>query len=247
MRNALLIASSVLAASQVMAEPIKGDAELGLVVTSGNSSTQNINSKLKLTTATEQWAHEAKFGALGSSNEDQPTGEDNTTAEKYFANYKADRKIDDHSYLYGIATWEDDRFSGFEYQATTGVGYGRKLIVEEDKTLAIEIGPGYRYNAIDTTAAIAEEDEDEATLRIGEKYDWRFSENAELNQYLTIEGGEDNTISRFGLGLKSQLNGALSLRVGIDVKHTKNPAKDATGKEFDDTDTESYATIGYTF
>ncbi|MBT8140092.1 MAG: DUF481 domain-containing protein [Gammaproteobacteria bacterium] len=241
------IASLALASTAVIAEPIKGEAELGIVATSGNTTTENINAKLKLTTDTPNWAHEANLGALGSSNEDADTGVDQTTAEKYFANYKADRKLDDRSYLYGLTTWEDDRFSGFEYQATTGVGYGYKAIAEEDKTLSFEIGPGYRYNAIDTTQAIAEEDEDEATLRLGERYDWKFSETAELNQYLTVEGGEENTISRFGLALKSALSGALALRVGIDVKHTENPAKDATGKEFDDIDTETYATVGYSF
>jgi putative salt-induced outer membrane protein YdiY len=237
----------VLAAVHVQAEPIKGEAELGLVVTTGNSSTENYNGKLKLTTENEQWSHEVNLGALGSASEDQDTGEDQTTAEKYFANYKADRKLDDRTYLYGLTTWENDRFSGFEYQATTGVGYGYKLIVEEDKTLAFEVGPGYRYNAIDTTALLAEEDDSEITLRLAETYDWKFSDNAELNQYFSIEGGEDNTISRLGVGLKSQLNGSLSLRVGVDLKHTANPAKDATGKEFDDIDTESYATIGYSF
>ena len=64
---------------------------------------------------------------------------------------------------------------------------------------------------------------------------------------VSIEGGDDNTISRLGIGLKSQLNGSLSLKVGIDMKHTENPATDALGNEFDDIDTESYARIGYRF
>ncbi|MGB5325493.1 MAG: DUF481 domain-containing protein [Pseudomonadales bacterium] len=244
-----MLAGLALASTAATAEPIKGEAELGLVATSGNSTTENLNSKLKLTTATTNWQHEANLGALGSSNEDRDTGIDKTTAEKYFVNYKADRKLDDRSYLYGLTTWEDDRFSGFEYQTTAGVGYGYKVIAEEDKTLAFEIGPGYRYNAIDTSPLLNEPDEDEATLRLGEKYDWKFSESAELNQYLTVEGGEDNTISRFGVALKSALTGALALRVGIDVKHTENPPikNIATGEEFDDIDTETYATIGYSF
>ena len=177
------------------------------------------------------------MGALSSSNEDQATGEDETTAEKYFINYKADRTLDEHSYLYGVTTYEDDRFSGFEYQATAGVGYGYKVIAEEDKTLSVELGPGYRINSIEGAS-----NENEVTLRVGEKFSWQFSDNAELNQYLTVEGGEDNTISNLGVGIKSMLNGTLSLRVGIDLKHTENPVVDK-----DDIDTETYATIGYSF
>ncbi len=237
MYKKLLISSCVLAAMQVSAEPIKGEAELGLVMTTGNSATENLNTKLKLTKTSGEWLHEANVGALSSSNEDQTTGEDETTAEKYFINYKADRTLDEHSYLYGITTYEDDRFSGFEYQATAGVGYGYKVIAEEDKTLSVEVGPGYRINSIEGAS-----NENEVTLRVGEKFSWKFSENAELNQYLTVEGGEDNTISNLGVGIKSMLNGTLSLRVGIDVKHTENPVGDK-----DDIDTETYATIGYNF
>jgi len=229
--------SCVLAAIQVNAEPIKGEAELGLVVTTGNSATENLNTKLKLTKVSGEWLHEANLGALSSSNEDQATGEDETTAEKYFINYKADRTLDEHSYLYGVTTYEDDRFSGFEYQATAGVGYGYKVIAEEDKTLSVELGPGYRINSIEGAS-----NENEVTLRVGEKFSWQFSDNAELNQYLTVEGGEDNTISNLGVGIKSMLNGTLSLRVGIDLKHTENPVVDK-----DDIDTETYATIGYSF
>ena len=237
MYKKLLIASCVVAALQVSAEPIKGEAELGLVVTTGNSATENLNTKLKLTKASGEWLHEANLGALSSSNEDQATGEDETTAEKYFINYKADRTLDEHSYLYGVTTYEDDRFSGFEYQATAGVGYGYKVIAEEDKTLSVELGPGYRINSIEGAS-----NENEVTLRVGEKFSWQFSDNAELNQYLTVEGGEDNTISNLGVGIKSMLNGTLSLRVGIDLKHTENPVVDK-----DDIDTETYATIGYSF
>jgi len=237
MYKKLLIASCVVAALQVSAEPIKGEAELGLVVTTGNSATENLNTKLKLTKVSGEWLHEANLGALSSSNEDQATGEDETTAEKYFINYKADRTLDEHSYLYGVTTYEDDRFSGFEYQATAGVGYGYKVIAEEDKTLSVELGPGYRINSIEGAS-----NENEVTLRVGEKFSWQFSDNAELNQYLTVEGGEDNTISNLGVGIKSMLNGTLSLRVGIDLKHTENPVVDK-----DDIDTETYATIGYSF
>ena len=184
MYKKLLIASCVVAALQVSAEPIKGEAELGLVVTTGNSATENLNTKLKLTKVSGEWLHEANLGALSSSNEDQATGEDETTAEKYFINYKADRTLDEHSYLYGVTTYEDDRFSGFEYQATAGVGYGYKVIAEEDKTLSVELGPGYRINSIEGAS-----NENEVTLRVGEKFSWQFSDNAELNQYLTVEGG----------------------------------------------------------
>lgn len=237
MRIALISAVCMVVSTHLFAEPLKGEAELGLVATSGNTETENINAKLKLTKVVAKWVHEANFTALSSSSEDQDTGENRTTAEKYTADYKADREIDERSYLYGITTYEDDRFSGFDYQATAGAGYGYKVIAEENRTLALEVGPGYRYNSIEGA-----EDEDEITLRVAETFDWKFSETAELNQYLNVEGGEDNTISKLGISLKSALTGTLALKVGVDIKYT-----DEVPADREHTDTETYATISYSF
>ncbi len=223
--------TAVVLNANVMAEPIKGEAELGYVSTSGNSETQTVNAKLKLTKNSKKWFHEAKLSALSNSSDST------TTAEKYTAFWQSDRKLDDRSSLYVNSTYEDDRFSGFDYQATVGAGYGYKVIDDDVKTLTLEIGPGYRVNAVTEG-----KDETEVTLRVAEDFVWKFSPTAEFNQYLNVEGGKDNTITKLGVSLKAALTGALSLKLGFDVKLTKEVP---VGK--DDTDTETYATIAYSF
>ena len=231
MKKCISTLGFLLVSSVAAAEPIKGEAELGLVNTSGNSETQTLNAKLNLTKETEQWAHKANLAALSNSSDDT------TTAEKYSLALQSDRKLDERSFLYVIGTYEDDRFSGFDYQATFGLGYGYKIIDNDERTLTLEAGPGYRVNAVENG-----DDEKEVTLRLAETYVWQFSETAEFNQYLIVEGGDDNTISKFGASVKSALTGTLALRLGVDIKHTdKVPA----GR--DDTDTETYATVTYSF
>ena len=232
-----VILSSLAVSVPVLAGGIKGEAELGFVSTTGNTETETINAKLQLNKETEYWAHEANFGVLSNSQEDQDTGQDETTAEKYTASFKSDRKLDDRSYLYGLATYEDDRFSGFDYQATAGVGYGYKIINNDERKLAVEIGPGYRINAVEDG-----DDEKEVTLRLGETYDWKFSPTGEFNQFLNVEGGEDNTITRFGVGVKAALNTSLALKVGTVYKYTEEVPADK-----DHADTETSATITYSF
>ena len=83
--------------------------------------------------------------------------------------------------------------------------------------------------AIDTDDSFPEEDEDELTLRLAETFDWKFSETAELNQYATAEGGDDNTIVKAGVAVTSSLTGSLALRVGIDLTWTENPPVDGAG------------------
>lgn len=214
-----------------VAEPILGEAELGFVSTDGNSDTQTINAKLKLTTENQGWAHQANLTAFNNASGGA------TTAEKYTFAVQSDRKLDERSSLYMIATHEEDHFSGFDYQSTVGVGYGYKMIDDDERSLTLEAGPGYRMNAVTDG-----DKQNEITLRLAEIYSWKFSDTAELNQHLTIEGGDENTISNLGASIKSSLTGSLALKVGFDIKHT-----DKVPANRDDTDTETYATVTYSF
>ena len=213
------------------AEPIKGDAELGFVTSSGNSDTQTINAKLKLTSENKGWAHQANFTAFNNASSGT------TTAEKYAIALQSDKKLDERSSIYMIATHEEDHFSGFDYQSTFGVGYGYKLIDNDERSLTLELGPGYRINSVTDG-----DKKNEVTLRLAEIYSWKFSETAEFNQYLTIEGGNENTITNLGASVKSSLTGSLALKVGIDIKLT-----DKVPADRDDSDTETYATVTYSF
>ncbi len=222
---------SLIACAVSIAEPLKGEAELGFVTKEGNSETQTINAKLQLSKDTLGWAHQAYFTAFNNASGDE------TTAEKYSIALQSDRKLDDRASLYMVVTHEEDHFSGFDYQSTIGVGYGYKVIEEDDRTLTLEAGPGYRVNSV-----VDGDTQSEVTLRLGEIYSWKFSETAELNQHLTIESGDLNTISHLGASVKSALTGSLALKVGVDIKYTdKVPA----GRK--DTDTETYATVSYAF
>ena len=136
-----------------------------------------------------------------------------------------------------LGSYEDDRFSGFDYQASLGVGYGYKLIAEEGRELSVEIGTGYRVNALEDGG-----DEKGVTLRLGEKFSCKLSDTSDLEQYLTVEGGDENTISRFGLSVKAQLVSKLSLKVGTSIKYTEE-VPDGN----DHTDTETSATVVYSF
>ena len=86
---AAVFAASLGAVAEV--ESLAVEAELGLVSTTGNTEAETINAKLKLAKGIENWKHEANFAVLSNSQEDQDTGEDETTAEKYSLSMKSDR------------------------------------------------------------------------------------------------------------------------------------------------------------
>ena len=111
-----------------------GEAELGLVVTTGNTETQSINAKGKVVNERSKWRHTGTIEALNTADDIR------TTTEKYLLSGKSDYKFSEFEYFFGMVTYEDDRFSGYEYQATEALGYGRRVIHEPAVTLELEGG-----------------------------------------------------------------------------------------------------------
>jgi hypothetical protein len=64
----------------------------------------------------------------------------------YAAGYKGARDINERSYLFASGDWRQDRFSGFNRQATEAVGYGTRLIDTSRQRLAVEGGAGAKQS-----------------------------------------------------------------------------------------------------
>lgn len=208
-----------------------GEAELGIVSTSGNTETSTINLNTKLENERAKWKHLVLFNTLHSSSEDD------STAERYVLIGKSDYKIDDISYAFGRFSYEDDRFSGFEYQATETLGYGRHLIQEPTLKIDVEGGPGMRQSKAENASS-----ENEGILYLSGNLKWDISPTSLFTEDLFTEIGEDITITKSVTGLKSQINGDLAMRVTFTAKHTsKVPA------EKKKVDTETAISLVYSF
>ena len=69
---------------------------------------------------------------------------DERIAARWFVSVQSDYKLDERNYLYGLITYEDDRFNGFDYQSKLSVGYGHWFIKNDVHKLRGEVGPGVR-------------------------------------------------------------------------------------------------------
>ncbi len=192
-----------------------GEFELGYVATGGNTNESSLKSKIDLRREVEPWRYEIH---LEGYNAESDSGR---SAEKYFASNRLAYTISDGHYVFGYAGYEDDRFSGFDYQATVAAGYGRRLLQRPDMKWEAEIGPGYRVTKVgDTTQG--EEDSEEAILRLFSKYRWDFSETASYLQELSMDKGGDNTVSKSVSALKSRIIGNLAMKLTYTVEYTQD-------------------------
>lgn len=216
-------AEPIVHATQILgatpAEPDKPwsvSAELGGVITRGNSDTDSVNGKLQVGYERAPWRHRLNLEALGASDDDK------TTAERYLAAYKADYRFDERNYMFGALRAERDRFSGFEYQVSESVGYGRRIILTEAHQLDGELGPGARQSERDDGQR-----ENELIARLAGVYRWKLSPTSEFGEDLIVQAGESNTQTESVTALKLKINSRLAMKLSYTVKHNSDPPPEA--------------------
>lgn len=209
----------------------KLSAELGFSATSGNTDTQTLNTKGEASTDRELWRHKIEASILNASDNDQ------TTARKFNLSGQSDYKLEAPAYLFATISYEDDKFSGYDYRMVESVGYGRRVIDDESLTVDLDIGPGLRQSKLSSG-----ESDNEGLIRTAAKVNWIISNTSTLTENLSIEAGEDVTVTKSVTSLTSQIEGNLSMKVSFSFQ---NSSKVPAG--IDKTDTETAITLVYSF
>ncbi|MFO7932347.1 MAG: DUF481 domain-containing protein [Thermodesulfobacteriota bacterium] len=221
--------------------PWQTEAELGYMMTSGNTDTQNFNTKLDVTREADRWRHNLHAEALYSSEEDDDTGEDEATSQKLQLSGQTNYKFSKASSAYLLGLYEDDRFSGYDYQVTVSSGYARQFVDSDRMELSGEIGPGYRYSKLEDDEA-ADDDKGEAIIRVGGFFSYRIGEASVFSQEIIVAAGSEKTITRSSTAIRSRIAGNLAMKAAYSVKHTSDVPPDT-----EKTDTETAVTLVYSF
>lgn len=190
-------------------ESHEASVSLGYVGTTGNTKTHTFNTEVLSTLRFSNWEHGMKFQALASNEESR------ARAERYYFEDKSDYRISEAGYLYLKGHYTDDRFSGFNYQAALSGGYGRYFFQDGDFTLEGFAGVGYRVNEIRDGGTQSEV----IILSVGETLEWQLSEAATLTQNFTSEVGEELTVSKFEVGLVTNIIGQVSTKVAFQARN----------------------------
>jgi len=217
-----LLCTSVLC-SNIMAEEAdaaeksnwKGSVEFGYVSSTGNTETTNLNGKFHVEAEYNDWVQKLDLAAFSTSDDVE------TTAKRYKIEYQGDKKLTDISYFFVNSSYEEDQFSGFQYRSTLTAGYGRVMYNENKMTLDAEIGAGIRQSETDKDLITGLSDkENESMGRFALKYLWQIEESKSFTSNITVDAGEETTISIFNTSFVTMINGDLSLKVSYLARHT---------------------------
>lgn len=208
----------------------EGEGEVGVLITSGNTEETNINSRLGLVYEEEEWRNKGEFRTTYSETDDE------TTAEKYRGELQTDYKFEGSQYVFVRGAYEDDRFSGYDFQASTTTGYGNRVWERGERSfLDLSAGVGYRFNKLEEPDEDGNRDEEAAIGRLAGQFDYALSEEALFRQKLSTEMGFDdnNTITESETSLQATVVGDLSMKLAYLVQHVSDEPE---GNEATDTE-----------
>jgi putative salt-induced outer membrane protein len=212
--------------------PWSGELDLGASRVTGNTESAELNLKSKVKHEAIHWRNEGRFQFDFGDD-------DNVTNERSFLfSFETNYKLTPRFYLFGIASYEDDAFSGFAFRTTETVGAGYGLIRLSDLSLDVEAGAGARQTKIEGT----NDTENEAVGRFDGEFAWQLSDHADLRDETTIILGEERTTFDSTVALTSTIMDRFAVRLSFNVQHETNVER---GTE--ETDTTTKASLVYSF
>lgn len=221
----LLASLACMASGEARADWI-GKGEAGLVLANGNTDSQTGNVKLDLATTVEQWKH--AFG--GSAIYAATDGE--TSAQRWEVREQSDYNFSAKSFWFGAGRYEDDRFSGFEYQATVSTGLGRHFIDDERTKFTGTAGVGYKLfetsDTYDETGPVPVllrqgESDNEVVFRGTLDLSHQVTPSSKLLDKFLVESGADNTFVQNDIGIQVQMTDVIALAAAYSVRYNTDP------------------------
>lgn len=162
-----------------------------------------------------------------------------TIAKRWMVGAQSSVDIQDGLYAFGYGNYEDDRFTGYNYELDGGIGAGYRIIRTESALLSFEAGPGYRYSKL--PAPLTKEKKLYARGVINFQY--VISGNAKIENETTVRWDSLRTKIDNVFAVTSKFTTTLSGRLSVEVKHNSKPPALGINK----TDTLTKASVLYSF
>ena len=211
------VAAQAEGAAGATAPPVgwQGKGEAGIVFARGNTVADTINLKLGMSEEVDKWKHSLEMAALHA------TSGGVKSADRYMAGWQSDYKLGARTFWFGGLRYENDKFSGFDYQASASTGLGYKIYDTDKIKLSGQAGAGFRRLRNSVTG----QSQGDAVFVAGMDYENKLTATTKVVDKFHAEAGSSNTLLTNFLGIEVRMSDALALSVGFDVRdNTKPPA-----------------------
>ena len=155
-----------------------------------------------------------------------------TTAQAWDAYLQGNYYITPRFYWYVGGRYDDDRFSGFAYQAAVKTGAGYKFIDTDATKLTSQIGAGYRQlrpeilvkDDIGGVVSRTEQpEESDAIFDAGVAFEHSFNPSTKLLAAATVQSGKENTLTNASVALQVKMSDRLALTASYKLVDNSSP------------------------
>jgi putative salt-induced outer membrane protein len=220
--------SCATAAPPVPAGTWAAAGQLGLIVTSGNTTTKSGNAAFNAAHVMGRWTMSAGLAALYASTGGYSTQQDTS------ANLQADYALTKSTFWFSSGRWDRNLFTGFAYQDSVATGGGYNFVATPATQLSGELGVGYRIESpeILTTGplgnVISREHlpgtmQRDAVLQAGVNYSHAITKLTKVTNTLLVQYGASDTVTTDALALTVNVDSSLSLAVGMQLVNNTSP------------------------
>jgi len=205
--------------------------QLGFSKTSGNTDTTTANFLFHAAhTVGDDWKFLMGAEGLYGANHGE------TTAQAWEVHGQANYNITDRFFWFGGARYDDDRFSGFAYQAAVTTGAGYQFVKTDATKFTGQVGAGVRRlqpeilvkdeigGIISSTKLDAVTD---AVFDAGLTFEHSFNAATKLLAAATLESGQNNTLTTASVALQVKMTSVLALAAGVQMTHNSQPPEGA--------------------
>lgn len=208
----------------------KGKGEAGLLIARGNSVATSANAKLDLSYRSDAWRTSVRLAQLYGRNASF------TTAQRFESRVQAERTLGERVFWFAAVRYENDAFSGFDYQTSVSTGVGYRIYDSAGTRLTATLGAGYRRLRTETLVRSAEGEvlsrergrpDSDAVANAALEYEHSLTASTRLANRLRVESGVGNTSVANDLSLQVSMTETLALGVGYGVRYNGKPTAGA--------------------
>lgn len=241
-----LIASAMVAANAAAEEKaentFKVSAELGILLTTGNTESSSYLGKMKVEHELENWRNEYKLDFLQKKSEVENNGQKVTeeTDNRWTASAEGKYKFTDKRSAFIFGSYTDDEYGAYSTYATVSGGYSFRALARDNMHLDLNAGVGF----VDAEKQGTSESDDSELYRASAAYEWQINEMTKFVQNVSVEyaPGLDNTRTLTETGVSASFNSNMQMKFTYNT--TTNSEVDPG---FEKTDTETSVTLVVNF
>jgi putative salt-induced outer membrane protein len=155
-----------------------------------------------------------------------------TTAQAWDAYVQGNYNITPRFYWYLGGRYDEDRFSGFVYQAAVKTGAGYRFIDSDATKLTAQVGTGYRRLRPEilvrddiggVISRTEQSEESDAIFDAGLTFEHDFNEATKLLAAATVQSGKENTLTNASVALQVKMTGRLALTAAYRLIDNSSP------------------------